>query len=195
MQLTSICVFCGSNSGANPAYAGAARALGRELVSRKLKLVYGGGSVGLMGIMADTVLEQGGHVTGVIPKSLLDREVGHRSLTEMHVVATMHERKALMSELADGFIALPGGLGTLEELFEVWTWSQLGIHADPVGLLNVNGFFDRLLEHLRNAVDQRFLHIKNLEMLLVDTRPDSLLERMVRYQPPEVEKWLKPEEM
>jgi uncharacterized protein (TIGR00730 family) len=192
--MKSICVFCGSNMGSDAAYAQAARLLGSELVHREIELVYGGGSVGLMGVIADHVLELGGRATGVIPQSLLDREVGHRALTKLHVVSTMHERKALMNELADGFIALPGGLGTLEELFEVWTWAQLGIHGKPVGLLNVGGFFDPLLVFLRRAVDERFLHTRNLDMLLVDDEPGVLIKLMTTYHPPSVDKWLKPEE-
>lgn len=188
--LNSICVFCGSSPGGDAAYADAARSLARELVRRNLSLVYGGGSVGLMGILADEMLSAGGRAIGVIPQTLMDREVGHRGLTELHVVDTMHDRKALMAARAGAFLALPGGLGTLEELFEVWTWAQLGIHAKPVGLLNVNGFFDPLLAYLDRAVAERFLRAEHRGMLLVDERAEAMLERMADYQPPRVAKWL-----
>ncbi len=186
----AVCVFCGSNAGINAVYAEAARELAREMARRRLSLVYGGGSVGLMGILADEVLAGGGRVMGVIPRTLMEREVGHRALSELHVVETMHERKALMAAHANAFLALPGGLGTLEELFEVWTWAQLGIHARPVGLLNVNGFFDPLLSFLDHAEAQGFLRAEHRGMLLVDHRADNMLDRMADYVPPRVSKWL-----
>lgn len=192
--MKSVCVFCGSNVGSDPAYADAARALGQELVRHNTTLVYGGGSVGLMGIIADAVLSLGGRAIGVIPQSLLDREVGHRSLTELHVVSTMHERKAKMSELSDGFIAMPGGLGTLEELFEVWTWAQLGIHRKPIGLLNVKGYYDSLIKFVRDSIERRFVPPTNLDMVITETSASNLLHQMADYNPPIVEKWLRASE-
>ncbi len=148
--MKSLCVYCGSSSGSDPAYAAAARELGQLLAAQQIELIYGGGRVGLMGTLADAVLDAGGRVQGVIPQSLADREVAHHGLTQLHIVETMHQRKALMAELSDGFLALPGGLGTFEELFEIWTWAQLGMHGKPIGLLNVAGYFD-LLEAIRKA--------------------------------------------
>ncbi|HEX7983819.1 MAG TPA: TIGR00730 family Rossman fold protein, partial [Duganella sp.] len=152
----TICVYCGANAGVTPAYAEAARALGRALVDQNLALVYGGGKVGLMGVIADAVLAAGGEVTGVIPTALVEREVGHMGLTRQFIVKDMHERKAMMASLSDGFIAMPGGMGTLEELFEMLTWSQLGIHAKPIGLLNVDGFYDGLIDFIAHASGQGF---------------------------------------
>ena len=185
-----VCVFCGSSPGASPAYAAAARRLAEVLVRRGVGLVYGGGSVGLMGVLADAALAAGGEVTGVIPRALWEREVGHAALPDLRVVETMHERKALMAELADGFVALPGGLGTLEEFFEVWTWAQLGIHAKPCGVLNVAGFFDPLLAFLDHAVAARFVREVHRAMVLVEPEPDALLDRMVAYRAPAVAKWM-----
>ncbi len=192
--MKSVCVFCGSNVGSDPAFADAARALGQELVRHNITLVYGGGSVGLMGIIADAVLSLGGRAIGVIPQSLLDREVGHRSLTELHVVSTMHERKAKMSELSDGFIAMPGGLGTLEELFEVWTWAQLGIHRKPIGLLNVKGYYDSLIKFVQESIERRFVPPTNLDMVITEISASGLLHQMANYNPPIVEKWLRTSE-
>lgn len=188
--MKSLCVFCGSSAGDDPGYREAARSLGGELARRGIRLVYGGGHVGLMGVLADAVLAGGGHVLGVIPKALMDREVGHGSLTELRVVGSMHERKAMMAAESDGFLALPGGIGTLEELFEVWTWGQLGIHAKPCGILNILGFYDGLITFIRHAVSQGFLRPQHLEMLLLDADAASLLARMVAYRPPAVPKWL-----
>ena len=185
-----ICVFCGSSPGASPAYAEAARQLGRLLAQRGLGLVYGGGNVGLMGILADAVLAEGGEVTGVIPHSLVAREVGHQALTDLRIVDTMHERKALMADLADGFVALPGGIGTLDEWFEIWTWAQLGLHAKPCGLLNVQGYYSPLLAFLDRMVEERFLRDTHRAFVLVDTDPASLLDRMAAHAPPAVEKWI-----
>ncbi|MCE2871682.1 MAG: TIGR00730 family Rossman fold protein, partial [Oxalobacteraceae bacterium] len=156
-KFLSVCVYCGSSVGNNPVFADAARSLGRKLVEQNLSLVYGGGHVGLMGIVADAVLDAGGEVTGVIPKALMDSEVGHERLTRLFVVKDMHERKALMAEHAHGFIAMPGGIGTLEELFEALTWAQLGFHEKPVGLFNVDGFYDKLIEFLNQLTSQGFL--------------------------------------
>ena len=164
--------------------------LGRWLAQEKLSLVYGGGRVGLMGSIADAVLEEGGEVIGVIPESLVRREVAHTGLTDLRVVQTMHERKALMAELSDAFIALPGGFGTLDEFCEILTWAQLGLHKKPCGLLNVEGYFDPLLALFDRAVDDGFLHSKHRSMLITADDPERLLEEMVKYRAPEVEKWL-----
>lgn len=185
-----ICIFCGSNPGASPDYVETARTVGETLASRGLGLVYGGGNVGLMGAVADAVLAAGGEAIGVIPHALVVREVAHRGLTDLRIVDSMHERKALMSELADGFLVLPGGIGTLEELFEVWTWGQLGLHAKPLGLLDVAGYFEHLLRFLDHAVAQRFLHPHHRSAVLVDEDPERLLDRMVSYTPPVVPKWI-----
>jgi uncharacterized protein (TIGR00730 family) len=188
--MNRICVFAGSNAGADAQYRLAARDLGLALVRRQAGLVYGGARVGLMGALADAVLGAGGHVTGVIPESLVAREVAHQGLSELLMVASMHERKAAMNSLADGFIALPGGWGTLEEFFEVLTWAQLGLHRKPCGLLNVNGFFDRLLSFLDHAVNERFVRAENHAMVLVANTADELLQRLDNYVPPGVEKWI-----
>jgi uncharacterized protein (TIGR00730 family) len=188
--LNSVCVFCGSNSGASPAYAEAAAGLGRALVRRGLTLVYGGGRVGLMGVVADAALAAGGRVIGVIPEALATREVAHNQVTEMRVVGSMHERKALMSELSDGFLALPGGIGTLEEWFEVWTWSQLGFQPKPCGLLNVTGYYDHLLAFLDHMTEERFLTGTHRSMAIVDDDPELLLDRLASYQPPQARKWI-----
>jgi uncharacterized protein (TIGR00730 family) len=185
-----ICVFCGSNPGASPVYAEAARALGATLARRGLGLVYGGGNVGLMGIVADAAQAAGAEVIGVIPQALVDREVAHHGLADLRIVGSMHERKALMSELADGFIALPGGIGTLEEWFETWTWAQLGLHAKPFGLLDVAGYYGHLIRFLDHVVAERFLHPDHRSMVLVETDPGNLLDRMRSYTPPVVVKWI-----
>src|SRR5690606_17874217 len=176
MTLRSICVFCGASPGANPVYAEAAAALGRELAQRGMTLVYGGGEVGLMGVVADAALAAGGEVIGVIPQSLQDSEIGHHGLTRLEVVEGMHARKARMAELADAFIALPGGLGTLEELFEVWTWGQLGYHGKPLGLLEVNGFYAKLIGFLDHLVDERFVRPQHRAMLQRSESPAELLD-------------------
>ena len=185
-----ICVFCGSSPGLLPAYTKAAEELGRFLAVSKIALVYGGAKVGLMGAMADAALKAGGEVIGVIPEHLMAREVGHKGLTKMHVVGSMHERKALMSDLSDAFIAMPGGLGTLEEFCEVLTWSQLGLHQKPCGLLNVRGFFDGLLSFIDHSIDERFVRPENRSMVIVSRSPGTLLELFDRYVPPVVEKWI-----
>jgi uncharacterized protein (TIGR00730 family) len=189
--LRTVCVYCGSNAGRDPAYAGAARSLGRALVARDLGLVYGGAGVGIMGIVADTVLALGGRVTGVIPEALVRKEVAHSSLTDLRVTSSMHERKMLMAELSDGFVALPGGVGTLEEIFEAWTWAQLGLHAKPCGFLNVAGYFDGLISFLDHAVSEQFVKAPHREMLVVSDDPADLLDRFAAYRAPAVPKWIR----
>lgn len=185
-----VCVFCGSSPGAHPAYREAAEAVGRLLVARGLGLVYGGGNVGLMGVIADAVLAGGGEAIGVIPRHLEAREVAHRGLTELRVVGSMHERKALMADLSDAFLALPGGLGTLEELFEVATWRMLGIHDKPLGLLNVRGYYDDLARLIEHAVNERFVRPEHRALLTIGTDPAALLDALQSAPPVTVEKWL-----
>lgn len=185
-----ICVFTGSSPGARPDYADAARELGRVLASRGHELIYGGGRVGLMGVIADAVLADGGKVVGVIPEALAAKEVAHSRLTELRVVQSMHERKATMAELSDAFVALPGGLGTLEEFFEVITWAQLGLHAKPVGIMNVSGYFDPLFSFLDRAVEERFVKSEHRAMIITAHSPVDLLDRLEAYQAPRVEKWI-----
>ncbi|MCD4673247.1 MAG: TIGR00730 family Rossman fold protein [Anaerolineaceae bacterium] len=180
--MKNICVFCGSNNGNRKAYTSAAQEMGLALSNRKIRLVYGGGKVGIMGILADAVLEAGGQVTGVITRALFDMETGKNELDDLRIVDTMHERKAMMASLSDGFIALPGGFGTFEELFEALTWLQLGIHHNPVGLLNVDGYYDHLLEFLRSTSEQGFVREQHLRMLLVDENPEDLLDKMAAFQ-------------
>lgn len=172
-----ICVFTGSRHGSRAEYTSAAKQLGRELVARDYGLVYGGGNVGLMTVIADTVLELNGHVTGVIPDSLVGREVAHRGLTELRVVQSMHERKAVMAELSDGFIAMPGGIGTMEEFFEVLSWAQLGLHEKPCALLNVGGYYDPLVQFMDHAVGEDFIKSKHRALLIVESDPAKLLDR------------------
>jgi len=190
--LQSVCVFCGSNAGAGNDYAEAARGLARAIAARGLNLVYGGGSIGLMGVLGAAALAAGGRVIGVTPRRLVEREVIHTGLTELRVVETMHERKALMAELSDAFIALPGGLGTLDELFEMLTWTQLGIHRKPCALLDVNGYFEQLGVFLDHAVSQRFIKAEHRSMLIAGTDPEALLEQMLTTPLPEVSKWMTP---
>ncbi|MBS1187633.1 MAG: putative lysine decarboxylase family protein [Burkholderiaceae bacterium] len=175
--MKSLCVYCGSSFGHSPVHAAVARALAAELVGSGIALVYGGGDIGLMGVVADEVMRLGGEATGVIPKALMEKEVGHMGLTRLHIVKDMHERKAMMMELSDGFIALPGGLGTLEELFEVLTWAQLGYHAKPVGVLNAQGFFDGLIGFVSHQVSQGFVQQAHADLMLVETEPAGLLQR------------------
>jgi len=184
-RIQRLCVYCGSAAGHDPVYAGAARELGLAIAQRGMSLVYGGGHVGLMGIVADAVLAAGAKVTGVIPTALMDSEVGHTQLTELRVVKDMHERKALMAELADGFVALPGGIGTLEELFEVMTWLQLGYHRKPVGLLNTQGFYDDLLRMLNKQRDTGFLKPAHHSLLITEANTAALLDRMMAFDMPE----------
>lgn len=193
-EVSTICVFCGSSPGLNAQYAEAASRMGRVLAAKRIALVYGGGRVGLMGAIADSVLAAGGNVTGVIPSALVEKELAHTGLTDLRIVETMHERKALMASLADAFIALPGGLGTFEELFEVLTWGQLGIHRKPSGLLNVAGFFDPLLAFIDHAVKERFIPPEHRQFILEETDPGRLIELLQNYTPPTVEKWLDREE-
>jgi len=185
-----VCVFCGSNAGAREEYADAAREMAAVLASRDLGLVYGGGRVGLMGILADEMIRRGGEVIGVIPRMLSEREVGHGGLSRLHIVETMHERKALMADLADAFIALPGGLGTFEEIFEIWTWAQLGSHRKPVGFLDVRGFYAPLFQFLDLAVEERFLAPRFREIAIVDQNAERLLDRFAEYEPPDVARWI-----
>ena len=190
-KLKRICVYCGSSLGARPAYKAAAQRLGELMAERGIGLVFGGGCVGLMGVIADAVLARGGEAIGVIPRSLVQREIGHRGVTKLHVVETMHQRKALMADLSDAFIALPGGYGTLEELCEALTWSQLGIQQKPCGLLNVEKYWDGLLAVLDHAVDEGFVRPENSQLVLVAQNPQSMLERLSEWTPPgHIEKWL-----
>lgn len=190
MPVRSVCVFCGASIGANPTYREAAIALGQAIARRGLTLVYGGGAVGLMGVVADAAMAAGGEVIGIIPQSLLDAEVGHKGLTRLEVVDGMHARKARMAELSDAFIALPGGLGTLEELFEVWTWGQLGYHAKPLGLLDVNGFYEKLGGFLDHIVEEGFVRPAHRAMLLLGQQPDALLDGMNEFVAPVAPKWV-----
>jgi uncharacterized protein (TIGR00730 family) len=185
-----LCVYCGSNRGTSPAFTEAATLLGRTLAARGIGIVYGGGHVGLMGVLADAALAEGGEVIGVIPTSLQEKELGHSGLTEMHVVGSMHERKQMMADLSDGFIAMPGGIGTLEELFETFTWLQLGFHDKPVALLNVGGFYDKLIEFVHQLTRDGFLKREHEGCLLADTDPAALLEKMRCFELPDVGKWM-----
>ena len=185
-----ICVFCGSSSGSRPEYRSAAEELGTELVRRHIGLVYGGGNVGLMGVIADAVVRAGGEAVGVIPEHLMAREIGHNGLTKLHVVRSMHERKALMAVLSDAFVAEPGGFGTLEEFCEVVTWTQLGLHAKPCGILNVAGFYSPLLAMLDHAVQERFLKPENRALVLARESPSELLRALEEWRPLRIEKWL-----
>jgi uncharacterized protein (TIGR00730 family) len=184
-----VCVYAGSNPGNDLIYAQAARELADLLAEHGIGLVYGGGRVGLMGVLADTALAAGGEVIGVMPQALVDREIAHEGLTELRVVASMHERKALMAELSDAFVAVPGGIGTLEELIEIYTWSQLGIHAKPCGVLNVDGYYDHLAAFLDHAVAAGFLKAEHRAVLSVASEPGELLERLAAYVPRTVAKW------
>ena len=185
-----ICVYLGSSPGRSPVYRETAIAFGELMVKRGIGLVYGGGNVGLMGIIADTVHAGGGEVIGVIPEALKAREGEQTNLTELHVVQTMHERKALMAKHADGFVTLPGGIGTFEEMFEAWCWSQLGYHEKPCGLLNVNGFYTGLSSFIDSVVEEGFLQPRHREMMLIETDPETLLDRMMGYIAPNTEHWL-----
>jgi uncharacterized protein (TIGR00730 family) len=188
--LQSICVFCGSSTGSDPAYTEAARSLGTTLAEADIRLVFGGGHVGLMGEISNAALAAGGDVIGVIPKFLVERELAHEALTDLRIVRSMHERKALMSDLAEAFIALPGGAGTLEEFFEVLTWAQLGEHQKPCGLLNVAGYYDPLLTVFDRMVEAGFLSESNRALLLVENEPERLLQRFDHYEPPDTVKWI-----
>jgi uncharacterized protein (TIGR00730 family) len=185
-----VCVYCGSSPGNRREYTTAARGVGRLLLERRLGLVYGGASVGLMGVIADTMLAGGGEVIGVIPAALRKREVAHDGLSMLHLVETMHQRKAMMEKLSDAFIALPGGFGTLDELFEILTWAQLGMHQKPIGLLNIEGYFDGLIGYLEHCTGQGFVRAEQLSAVLVDNDPARLLDRFENYQPMPGKRWL-----
>ncbi|SFF86193.1 hypothetical protein SAMN05518801_102275 [Novosphingobium sp. CF614] len=185
-----ICVYLGSSPGRHPSYREAAERFGTLLARRGIGLVYGGGQVGLMGVIADAVCAAGGEVIGVIPEALRAREKDHHGITELHVVKSMHERKALMAKLSDGFVTLPGGIGTFEEMFEAWCWSQLGYHAKPVGLLNVGDFYDGLIQFVDKIVAEGFLQDRHRAMLLIERDPEVLLDRIIKFIPPETEHWL-----
>jgi uncharacterized protein (TIGR00730 family) len=190
-----ICVFCGASPGARPEYRQATAELARILAAERIGVVYGGGGVGLMGALADAVIAEGGDLTGVIPRALVDREIAHRDVMDMRVVGSMHERKALMAELSDAFIALPGGIGTLEELFEVYTWAQLGLHQKPCALLDVEGYYDGIADFLAHAVNERFLREETRDLLMIETDPAVLVERLSEYEPRTVvPKWIDREE-
>jgi uncharacterized protein (TIGR00730 family) len=189
-DLASVCVFCGSNAGADPAYVASAQTVGRGLAQRGIRVVYGGGRVGMMGALADAARARGGEVVGVMPRQMFEREIGHTGIDDLRVVDSMHERKALMVELADAFIALPGGIGTFEELFEVYTWAQLGIHAKPLGLLDVAGYYRPLATMLDHAVEQRFLREETRAMLAVAADLDSLLAAFDGWHPAPMHKWI-----
>lgn len=187
--MARICVYCGSNTGVRREYTTAAHELANELHARRFGLVYGGADKGIMGVIANAVLAKGGEAIGVIPEALVQKEIAHPGLTALHIVATMHERKSMMAELSDGFIAMPGGFGTLEEIVEILTWGQLQFHAKPCGLLNVDGYFDHLLAYLDHAVAEGFLRPENRRMLLCDETPRGLLQQFDGYRAPSVQKW------
>lgn len=188
-MMRSVCVYCGASAGVRPAYAQAAAMLGQRLAERNIRLIYGGGKVGLMGVVADAVLAHGGQVIGVIPEALLKKEVGHHGLTELHVVANMHQRKQMMADQSDAFIAMPGGIGTCEELFEVFTWLQIGYHAKPIGLLNVEHYYDPLLGFLQHMVSENFLQRAQLEQLQIAAEPAALLDCLADFKPTHVDRW------
>jgi len=195
MKIKKICVYCGSSPGKNPAYSHTAVNLAEALCGRGIGLVYGGAAVGVMGTIADAVLKAGGEAIGVIPSSLAVKEVAHDNLSELHVVASMHERKAMMAELADGFIALPGGWGTLEEIFEILTWAQLGFHDKPCGLLNIEGYYDGLIGFLENSFEQQFVNELFRPMLMKAKEPEVLLDQFAAYRAPKVRKWMGEDEL
>ncbi len=186
----SVCVFCGSSPGSDPLYRKAAEAMGKQIAERGLRLVYGGAKVGLMGAVADAALKAGGDVVGVIPHALSDKEIAHEGLTRLEVVGSMHERKARMAELSEAFVALPGGAGTLEEIFEIWTWGQLGFHAKPAGFLNTHGYYDHLRAFVDHAVGEAFLKAPHRDMLIFRDDPAAILDAFFAYSPPVVEKWI-----
>jgi uncharacterized protein (TIGR00730 family) len=188
--LASVCVFCGASPGGDPAYVAFAREMGHEIARRGLRLVYGGAKVGLMGALADAAMASGGEVIGVIPHALVDKEIGHEGLSRLLIVDSMHERKARMAELSDGFVALPGGVGTLEEIFEIWTWGQLGFHAKPAAFLNVRGYYDGLRGFLDHAVGEAFLRAPHRDMVIFREDCGEVLDALAAYVPPAVEKWI-----
>ena len=193
--MKSIAIFCGSSIGHSPIFRGEAAALAETLATRNIRIVYGGAKVGLMGVIADAALKSGGKVTGILPDFLESKEIAHRGLSELIIVKSMHERKTKMHDLCDGIIALPGGYGTLEELFEIITWAQLGLHGKPVGILNINGFYDPLIEMLQTMMSAGFLKEVNYKMMLVSKNISELLELMHQYRPPVVGKWIKEDEV
>jgi uncharacterized protein (TIGR00730 family) len=188
--ITSICIYCGSSPGRLELYSEAAKMMADVLSKRNIRLVYGGAAIGLMGTLADHMLALGGQVIGVIPKALAHKEIAHANLTELHITQSMHERKLCMAELSDGFIALPGGIGTLEELFEIWTWAQLGFHSKPCGLFNVGGYFNALLGFLQHQLQEQFIKKETYDLLMVEANAERLVDRFFHYQPPSVKKWL-----
>lgn len=194
ISITRLCVYCASNDGAHPAYADAARHLGRTLAERGIHLVYGGGRTGLMGAIADAALAAGGEVTGVMPHALVEREVAHTGLTALHVVDSMHTRKAMLADMADAFVALPGGIGTLEEFFETWTWAQLGVHRKPVGLLDVQGFWQPLVSLIEHLTTEQFLRGTPRDWLVVRDDVNAMLDALHAFDAPAVRRWLKPGE-
>lgn len=189
-MMKRVCVFCGSNHGVRPAYTAAAEKLARFLVKLGIGIVYGGGNIGLMGVLADTAIIAGGEVTGVIPRALFAKEVGHAGITDMRIVGSMHERKALMAELSDGFIALPGGWGTFDEFCEVLTWAQLGLHRKPCGILNVEGYYDPLLKMFDHSVAEGFLKPEYRPLVIAASEPEELIAKMQGYQPPSLDRWI-----
>ena len=195
MKIRRICVYCGSSPGKNPAYSHAAQSLAKAMCERDIGLVYGGAAIGIMGAIADAVLGAGGEVIGIIPKSLAVKEVAHENLTEQHIVASMHERKAMMAELSDGFIALPGGWGTLEEIFEILTWAQLGFHEKPCGLLNIEAYYDNLIRFMENSFEQEFVNPLCRPMLIEAREPGVLLDQFTAYRAPKVRKWVGEDEL
>lgn len=188
--MKSICVFCGSSSGKGVNHLTAAQKLGKIIAEENITLVYGGGNVGIMGELANTVLQYNGKVIGVIPEDLVAREAALKEVTELRIVKSMHERKAMMSELSEGFIAMSGGIGTLEEFFEAWTWAQLGIHNKPIGILNVDGYYDRLIDFINNSVEQEFVNKNNLDMIVLDKDAKNLIGKMKDFKPVKVRKWM-----
>ena len=188
--MNRICVFCGSKTGTNPLFLETAVELGRVLAQRGLGLVYGGASIGLMGAVADSVMGCGGRVVGVIPEAMATKEVAHEGLSEMHVVSSMHERKSMMARLADGFVALPGGFGSFEELLEMITWAQLGIHRKPVAILNVSGYYDPLIQLFERAIEEGFIKPRNRQLVVVKQEPDELLETLLTHELPVVKRWI-----
>ncbi|MBE0638053.1 MAG: TIGR00730 family Rossman fold protein [Bacteroidales bacterium] len=188
--MKSVCVFCGSSVGRQPEYSARARNLGKLIAGKHLKLVYGGGNIGLMREVADSVLESGGEVIGVMPRHIVDKEIAHQNITHLYVVNSMHERKAMMADLSDAFIALPGGFGTIDELFEIMTWNQLEIISKPTGLLNIEGYFDHLIKFIGHAVDEKFVRAEHQRNLIIDDDENNLLQRLEQYHPMKAEKWI-----
>ncbi|MFN7038745.1 MAG: TIGR00730 family Rossman fold protein [Alphaproteobacteria bacterium] len=192
-NIKSLCVFCGSNSGASPIYSETTKLLAEMFVKNNITLVYGGAALGLMGDVANNVMAKGGKVIGVMPQALIDKEQAHTRLPEIHIVKTMHERKALMADLSDGFILYPGGIGSLDEFFEIWTWSQLSIHNKPYGILNTHNYYDKLIEFLKHVANEKFVHSEHVEKLIIEQDANLLLEKFKNFIPLKVSKWLREE--